>query len=70
MMKVVSVAKVVVKIGIVMRSLCCSTMPRKVKRHFLECELVTADDLIMEYDEYPTRQKLIWLLERLQESVL
>ncbi len=47
------------------------TLPLKsVKRHFLESELETADDLIMEYDEYPTRQKLIWLLERLQESVL
>ena len=59
-------------------------LPRKVKRHFLECELVTADNLIREYvdhlcDEqiegYPEvdsnfRHKLIWLLERLQEEVL
>ena len=62
----------------------------KVKRHFLESELKTADTLIGEYMEYAytlpdgnsplqlsqecmdsaTRQKLIWLLERLQESVL
>ena len=53
-----------------------------VKRHFLECELKTADDLIKEYREFSglqveceggdsaARQKLIWLLERLQESVL
>ena len=54
-----------------------------VKRHFLESELKTADDLIQEYVEYAddvqdgieevdsrTRHKLIWLLERLQESVL
>ena len=54
-----------------------------VKRHFLECELKTADDLIQEYKEYAEAQldgsdgadsairlKLIWLLERLQESVL
>ena len=53
-----------------------------VKRHFLECELKTADGLISDYVEYveemdicdagasATRQKLIWLLERLQESVL
>ena len=57
-------------------------LPRKVKRHFLESELKTADDLIQEYVEYndvqmnyeggcPTsRLKLIWLLERLQEEVL
>ena len=58
-------------------------LPRKVKRHFLESELKTADDLIQEYVEYAddiqggieevdsrTRQKLIWLLERLQEEVL
>jgi hypothetical protein len=58
-------------------------MPRKVKRHFLESELKTADDLIQEYVEYAddvqdgieevdsrTRQKLIWLLERLQEEIL
>ena len=57
-------------------------LPRKVKRHFLECELKTADGLISDYVEYveemdicdvgasATRQKLIWLLERLQESVL
>ena len=58
-------------------------LPRKVKRHFLESELKTADDLVQEYVEYAddiqggieevdsrTRQKLIWLLERLQESVL
>jgi len=51
-----------------------------VKRHFLECELKTADDLIDEYVWYvrdgreagdaDAYQKLIWLLERLQESVL
>ena len=59
-----------------------------VKRHFLESELKTADDLVQEYGEYvddqfdsetpygaetrvsAARQKLIWLLERLQESVL
>jgi hypothetical protein len=54
-----------------------------VKRHFLESELKTADDLIQEYVEYAddvqdgieevdsrTRQKLIWLLERLQEEIL
>jgi len=49
-----------------------------VKRHFLESELKTADDLIVEYMEHGTgdmnhsasRQKLIWLLERLQEEVL
>ena len=54
-------------------------LPRKVKRHFLESELATADDLIEEYIEgrdaialvgTGIRQKLIWLLERLQESVL
>ena len=51
---------------------------KSVKRHFLESELKTADDLIVEYMEYGTgdmdhslsRQKLIWLLERLQEEVL
>ena len=64
---------------------------KKVKRHFLESELATADDLAREYvdsvsehtceecgssvdvieDSTPlNRQKLIWLLERLQESVL
>ncbi len=53
-----------------------------VKRHFLESELATADDLISEYNscamaaamresgDSAKRQKLIWLLERLQESVL
>ena len=54
-----------------------------VKRHFLECELKTADDLIGEYVEYGSmdvdgsrqevvaiRLKLIWLLERLQEEIL
>ncbi|KKL46097.1 hypothetical protein LCGC14_2349030 [marine sediment metagenome] len=51
-----------------------------VKHHFLECELKTADDLIDEYVWYvrdgreagdaDAYQKLIWLLERLQESVL
>ena len=62
-----------------------------VKRHFLESELVTADDLAREYvdavsrhtceecgsdvdvveDDTPlNRQKLIWLLERLQEEIL
>ena len=53
-----------------------------VKHHFLECELRTADDLIQEYKTYArmqmqvesgdaaTRQKLIWLLERLQEEML
>ncbi len=62
------------------------TVPLKkyVKRHFLESELKTADDLIAEYTEYAearseeesasgysaTRHKLIWLLERLQEEVL
>lgn len=59
-------------------------LPRKVKRHFLESELKTANELIYEYVEYAkgvtewyspeevsaNRQKLIWLLERLQESVL
>ncbi|KKM18325.1 hypothetical protein LCGC14_1666770 [marine sediment metagenome] len=57
-------------------------VPWKVKRHFLESELKTADDLIQEYVEYndvqmnyeggyPTsRLKLIWLLEGLQEEVL
>ena len=55
-------------------------VPWKVKHHFLECELKTADDLIDEYvrcfldgpegGEATSRQKLIWLLERLQESVL
>ena len=53
-------------------------LPRKVKRHFLECELKTATDLIVEYnmeyayssDDSAVRQKLIWLLERLQEEVL
>ena len=57
-------------------------VPWKVKRHFLESELKTADDLIEEYETYArlqmregggdsaTRQKLIWLLERLQEEVL
>ena len=55
---------------------------KAVKRHFLESELKTADDLIHEYAEYAgdvqatydsdpaTRHKLIWLLERLQEEVL
>ena len=60
-----------------------SVFIRPVKRHFLECELKTADDLIEEYKEYAEAQmdgsdgadsairlKLIWLLERLQESVL
>ena len=66
-------------------------LPRKVKHHFLECELKTANDLVREYaalvsehtceecdsdmdvveeDTPQNRQKLIWLLERLQESVL
>ena len=66
-------------------------LPRKVKRHFLESELATVDDLVREYADLVTehtceecghgmdvvedstplnRQKLIWLLERLQESVL
>ncbi len=54
-------------------------LPRKVKHHFLESELKTADDLIEEYIEERDaialvgtgiRQKLIWLLERLQEEVL
>ena len=65
--------------------------PWKVKRHFLESELATADDLVREYTDLVSehtceecghgvdvveestplnRQKLIWLLERLQESVL
>ncbi|KKM95487.1 hypothetical protein LCGC14_1187620 [marine sediment metagenome] len=64
---------------------------KKVKRHFLESELATADDLVRDYadtviehtceecgssvdvveDDTPlNRQKLIWLLERLQEEVL
>ena len=67
-----------------------ASFAKMVKRHFLECELKTADDLIQEYIEYAgaqqegneplqlnqecrdaaTRQKLIWLLERLQEEVL
>ncbi len=53
-------------------------LPQTVKRHFLESELKTADDLIVEYMDYGTgdmehsasRLKLVWLLERLQESVL
>jgi len=57
-------------------------LPRKVKRHFLESELKTANDLIDEFWEHSglqlenegmdsfARHKLIWLLERLQESVL
>ena len=55
---------------------------KTVKHQFLESELKTADDLIQEYETYArlqmaeesgdsaARQKLLWLLERLQESVL
>ena len=61
---------------------------KAVKHHFLESELVRADNLIQDYGEYvddqfdeeapygaaarvnAARQKLIWLLERLQEEVL
>ena len=66
-------------------------LPRKGKRHVLESELSTAEDLAREYvdsvsehtceecgsgadvveDDTPlNRQKLIWLLERLQEEIL
>ena len=59
-------------------------LAKEVKRRFLESELKTANELIYEYVEYAkgiteyrspeensaNRQKLIWLLERLQEEVL
>jgi hypothetical protein len=65
-------------------TLLAGQLPRKVKCHFLESELATANDLIREYidhlcgeqiEGYPEmdsnfRHKLIWLLERLQEEVL
>ena len=59
-----------------------ATHESSIKRHFLESELKTADDLIEEYETYAriqmreeaghaaSRLKLVWLLERLQEEVL